>query len=520
MPEMIEPAARNEVDSEAPLGPMAPFWQRPSWLWWAMLVLICTVGLAVRLYDLAQPLLDFHPTRQLHAALIARGIYYEGRGDLPEWQREMAVRQWRSEGVIEPQVFERLAAWTYARIGSVDLRAPRLYAVLFWTIAALFLVLLAIEMAGWAGALAAALFFLLWPYGVTASRAFQPEPLLLALMAAAVWAALRWARRPTWGWTIAAGLLAGLALYVKVVAVFFLGPALAVLALSRGGPRRAVRDPRAWALAVLALLPYAAYHIDGVYLQGYLAGQFSQRFFPEMWLDPAFYLRWISNLERVIPFGLLLVGLLGAWMTRRPLHRALLLAMWVGYFLYGMALSHHISTHDYYHLLLFPQVALGLGAAAEVLLRALRGPRRGAQAAVTLALVALLAVYGYQARNTIKRSDAAAQAQALAALGQELGPNSAVVALVTDYGAGLKYYAWLMPVIWPTAADIRFQQESGGLEYNFSAYFENQAAGRDFFVISPLDELERQPELKELLYARYPVYQQSAELLVFDLRGP
>ncbi len=39
-----------------------------KWLLWAAVLVIFTVGLAIRFYDLADAPLDFHPTRQLHSA--------------------------------------------------------------------------------------------------------------------------------------------------------------------------------------------------------------------------------------------------------------------------------------------------------------------------------------------------------------------------------------------------------------------------------------------------------------------
>lgn len=489
---------------------------RAGLLWWGMVALIFIVGLAVRLYDLASPPVDFHPTRQLHSALIARGMYYEHQAGLPAWQRETAVLQWNIEGVIEPQVFERLTAWTYQLAGAEDLRIPRLYAVALWMVAAVFITLIAARIAGKGGALVAALFFLVWPYGVIASRAFQPEPLFIAVVAAGLWAGLRWEERPSWGRAVAAGLLFGLAVYIKAVAVFFVAPALAVLLLARG-LRKAVRNPQVWVIGVLFVLPYVLYLIDGVYLSDYLVDQFSLRFFPEMWLDPAFYLRWISNLERVMPVEIVLVSLLGLAAVRRPAYRALLAAMWAGYLLYGLTLSHHISTHDYYHLPLFPQAALGLAAAGEALFRQLRGPRAAAQALACAALLVALVLNGYEARTQIKRSGAYAQAQAWSAVGEKIGAGASAAALVTDYGVGLKYYGWVNPKLWPTAADIRFRITSGKT-FNFEAFFRKQVEGRDFFIVSPLDELELQPELKELLYKNYPLVSQSSEYAIFDLR--
>jgi hypothetical protein len=61
-------------------------------------------GIAVRIYDLQDAPLDFHPTRQLHSALMARGMYYSINPnlDIPDWQRQTAIQQWKLEGLVEP----------------------------------------------------------------------------------------------------------------------------------------------------------------------------------------------------------------------------------------------------------------------------------------------------------------------------------------------------------------------------------------------------------------------------------
>ncbi len=491
---------------------------RPGLTWWLLVGLICVAGLAVRLYDLSDPPLDFHPTRQLHAALIARGMLYEQDLQVPEWQREMAVMQWRAEGVIEPQIFERLAAFTYRLAGGPDLRIPRLYAILAWMAAAVFLIWLAVDVAGRSGALLAALFFLVWPYGVVASRAFQPEPLVVALITACLWAAVRWERQGGWRWTVAAGLLAGLAIYIKSVAVFFVGPALAVLVLWRGGLAR-LRDRQVWTVAGLAILPSIVYYIDGVFIRGYLVGQFSQRFFPQMWIDPAFYLRWISNLERAVPFEIVLLAGAGVFLARNPLHRALLLGLWAGYVAYGMALPHHISTHDYYHLLFYPAVALGLAGLGEVIAVRMSGVGRLARLAGVAIFLAALLIHAYEARSILKRYDAAAQARAWAEIGELLGPGASVVALVPDYGGGLKYWGWINPALWPTEGEINWR-ESLGDGADLQRWFDERAASKDFFVVTLFDELDRQVGLVNLLYSRYSLYRQTPDYLIFDLRSP
>lgn len=488
-----------------------------------LVVLLLAAGLALRTYDLDDPPLDFHPVRQLHSALIARGMYYQDLPGVPEWQREMAVQQWRSEGQIEPLVMETLAVWGYRMAGSPQLWIPRLLAGIFWVVGAVFVFLLARRFTGFAGALLALWFMLIWPYSVSASRAFQPDPLMVALAAVALWAAVRWAGAEEAGhsrvvaWAALAGLLAGLAIYVKLVAVFIVAPPLAVLVLrgSRTERLQRLRSRHVWLLAALAVLPFSLYFIDGMYISGTLREQFTQRFFPHMWVDPAFYLRWIGEMSRVIPFELALAAVVGALLVRRGLYRAVLLSLWAGYLAYGMALPHHIGTHDYYHLPLFIPVSLGLGALADLAYSNLRGPAWLVRAAAVGGLLAALLITGYGARNMLKRSDFRPQADLWQQAGQRMGPQSSVAALTDDYATGLKYWGWSMPLIWPTADDLAWQGRVG-TEY-FAEYFERLAAGSDYFVVSPLAELERQPELAQAL-SRYPVDFESGGMRIYDLR--
>lgn len=488
-------------------------------LWGALVVLVFGLGLAVRLYDLDDAPLDFHVTRQLHSALIARGMYYQNLESVPDWQRDMAVTQWRIEGEIEPQLFERLVAWTYDLADGVYLWIPRLYSILFWTLGGIALLWLARQLAGRDGALVAVLFYMLWPYGAIASRSFQPDPLLVALILWSLWALLHWSRRPTWTWTVLTGLLAGFTIYIKLVAMFFIGPAFALFLLFGPDVKTVLRSPKVWGMALLAVLPYAIYHINGVYVRNFLVGQFSLRFFPQYWIDPAWYIRWVGEMTRAVSLELVLFALLGALLIQRREHRAMVLAMWAGYWLYGMALSHHISTHDYYHLPLYPMVALGLAAVTETVLRRVRGPAWVAVPLVVGVLLFGMAFKAWDVRATLKRVDYRAEARLWENLGQELGHGVGVVGLLPDYGTALSYYGWIIPTNWMVSDDFDLR-ERAGQTFDARKLFEEATAGKRFFVVALPDELERQPVLNDILTSHYPVYIEGDGFIVYDLRQP
>ena len=98
------------------------------------------LGLGLRLYDLTDQPIDFHPTRQLRGAIVARGMYYEMLPDADPELRQKAINFWASTGEYEPPFLERMVALTYLIVGGEYPWIARIYNALLWIIggAALF----------------------------------------------------------------------------------------------------------------------------------------------------------------------------------------------------------------------------------------------------------------------------------------------------------------------------------------------------------------------------------------------
>src|SRR5215211_6720587 len=148
------------------------------------LVLIFGAALAIRLYDLTDLPLDFHPTRQLVSFIKARGLYYHTKPDgISARQAKAAVRFAKLKADVEPILFEHLVAFTYGFTGE-QLWVPRLYSSWFWLIGGAFLFLLARDFSSFGGALVSTTYYLIFPYAIIASRRFQPDPLMVMLILA------------------------------------------------------------------------------------------------------------------------------------------------------------------------------------------------------------------------------------------------------------------------------------------------------------------------------------------------
>ncbi len=169
-------------------------------LYLILIVFLFVAGLAIRLFDLQDAPLDFHPTRQLHSALMARGMYYSISPNLerPTWQQNTAIRQWKLEGLVEPPLLEWLVAITYKLVGGEYLWIARLYAIFFWILAALGVWWLTKIIAGEIGSIITLSIFLFYPYGIYASRSFQPETVLMASLVFTLWSAIKWEENRSW----------------------------------------------------------------------------------------------------------------------------------------------------------------------------------------------------------------------------------------------------------------------------------------------------------------------------------
>ena len=117
--------------------------QTPELYFTLLLISLLGLGLGLRLYDLTDEPIDFHPTRQLRGAIVARGMYYEMSPSASSDIRQRAMAFWRSTGQYEPPILERLVAITDLALGQEVMWLGRLYNSIFWIIGGIFLFLLA-----------------------------------------------------------------------------------------------------------------------------------------------------------------------------------------------------------------------------------------------------------------------------------------------------------------------------------------------------------------------------------------
>jgi len=523
------------------------------------LVILFLAAISIRLYDLTDLPLDFHPTRQLFSALKARGMYYANASlsDAPEEQRQFAIQQGKLRATIEPEILEKLTVFTWKFTGE-ELWVARIYSSLFWLLGGIFIYLLACDLFGDTDAsrkesfrennkeirdirpirvirvqkdapLFAVAFYLLLPYGVLASRSFQPDPLMVALIVGFWWAVNRWAQfltpnsypatQASLKFTILASLLGGLAIFIKLSAAFFvIGGALGA-ALGRASLRDLVRNRQVWAMAILGILPGAAWVTYGL-TRGFLGQQFGGRFMPELFLSPSFYLGWADMLNNVLGLFTFALALLGLLLVNDKPTRALLLGLWGAYLAFAIFFDYHISTHDYYSLPLVPIAALALTPLADAVFVRLtesaaksRVTRTLAASILTLGLVAVM----WTSRVALKSTDYRPQALFWERMGETVR-GYRVVALTQEYALPLAYWGWTGAANWPDSTDIEYHALRGG-DAAFEKTFAHLTKNQELFLVTDLADLKRQPDLQAQL-SDFAIFTEGEGYIIYDLMEP
>ncbi|HET6596952.1 MAG TPA: glycosyltransferase family 39 protein [Anaerolineales bacterium] len=485
------------------------------------LILVFGAALAIRLYDLTDLPLDFHPTRQLVSFIKARGLYYQTKPDgVSAEELKTAVRFAKLKADVEPTVFENLVAFTYRFTGE-QIWVARIYSSLFWLIGGFFLFLLARDFVSFDGALFSTAYYLLFPYAILGSRSFQPDPLMVMLIVAFWWAFSRWIRFPSWSHAVLSGLVGGLAIFIKFPAAFFvIGGALG-LVLSRVSLRDLLRKAQLWMIALLGALPAVLYLLYGIFVRGDLASQFTGRFVPALLFNPFNYLQWEVKMSMAAGGFFVMLGLLGFLLVQDRNLRVFLASLWGSYILFGLFFNYHIATHDYYHLPFIPIVGLALAPLGEWLFARLRksaDPRWRRIAVYTILIFGLFSVV-WDVRNQMKAVDYRPDAIMWAEIAGHFDKDERVVALTQDYGSRLEYWGWRDSVNWPHTGDAGFVNLRRGT-LSFDDLFERYASKMRYFLITDFEEFERQPQLKERLLTFYPLSSEGDGYLIFDLKNP
>jgi hypothetical protein len=480
------------------------------------------LGIGVRLIDLSDPPLDFAATRQLHSLILARGYYYSmdipSTRALPDSQRQFGIETGNKELTVEPPILEHITAVTYALVGKENFEIPRLYSILFWVLGGIPLFLLSKKFIPISGAIAALGFYELLPFGVIASRSFQPDPLMVMLILWALLFQYKWAENDSVRNALLAGIFTGLAVFVKATAVFFVGIPFVGLVISFG-VHKALKNWRVYLMAAFSLLPAILYILISATVGHNSGSIFGSRFFPELFTQPRWYQSWFMMAKSVVDYIPLFLALLAFFLLPKNKSRVVYGCLWIGYILMGFTFAYHIYTHNYYHLPLIPMVAIGFGSVFAAILDRIEDLKPNLLAKLFLCSVLLFAtgLVLLKSRAELLSSDYRYEETYWKQLGEKIGHDKKIIALTHDYGYRLSYWGFISPRLWETQGDQVVDRLSGTKEVPFDQKFSEATKGCEYFLVTLINDFNSQKNLHDYLMINYPFVEGEGYYL-FDLR--
>jgi hypothetical protein len=469
-----------------------------------LVAVVLAAALGIRLHEIDQPLVTFRAIRHYRSAIIARDFYYHVTPGISPKMLLVADANRNIQQAGEPPIMEWLACLTYQIVGHETTAIPRAYAATAWVLGAIPLYFLALRVGSRRGGWIACALYLFLPYGIIASRNFQPDAVMTLASLIALLALVRLYEKPGPDRRAAAIALVGLALLIKPMSVFVTIPVLIGLHLTRGNRPR-LEAGELIITGGLCFIPALLYYGYGAVFGNFVQDQMRTRFVPHLILTSFFWGGLLRQVRRVFTVPVFLLAVVGSVLAPR-LGKILMLSLWVGYAAFAVAFTYHMPTHDYYHMPYIAVVGLGVAALASWLeARALAWMPRLALEAVVLATCAVIAVIGTQAAwPKLEIPGAAAELERYRQIGEITDHDTRVLFLDLEYGYPLMYHAEVAGDTWPGSDDLNAEMLDGRPMIDANKRFARDYEGfkPNYFVITDLESLDAQPDLQALLNQR------------------
>jgi len=511
----------------------------------------------IRLYHINRPPLDFSPVRQYQNAHIARGYYFETLESIPESKKEIARLNMQRMGfLLEPRIIERLAVLGYRIVGGEYLWIPRILSSIFWIIGGIFLYLIATKIFSSGAVLFSTAFYLFLPYSILASRSFQPDPLMVMMLLGSIYMILKYYEQPSLLKLLIAAMVSSFAILIKPYSLFLLFGAFVSVTVYKYSWKSLISKDVITYTFLSFLLPFIYYVSILLSEVGFLKEHAEGSFLPYLLLYSYFWKDWFTMIGRVVGYLAFIIAFLGLFMAQQGLSKALLIGLWIGYFIFGLSATYQIHTHDYYQLQFIPIIALSLGPIGVQAINYLTNlicKRWSVTVLIIIILIVVIVGVGSQTQFGNIFSKHKRQLKILASfigvypefqkfltkdfekevkiakeIGEIVGHSTNTVYLTSDFGRSLAYHGELSGLPWPISSSLQERKERGlkapqKEEFNIR-YLTIRTHGKyirytpDFFIVTDFEEFEKQTDLKDFLFTNFPLIAQNSDYLIFDLR--
>ena len=200
------------------------------------------------------------------------------------------------------------------------------------------------------------------------------------------------------------------------------------------------------------------------------------------------------------------------------MQQALLTGLWFGYAIFGLVFTHHIHTHNYYHLQLVVIIALSLGPLLTYVLHRLRSVSAYWYRPLSITAILVVIVF-FNGRNVhaglqmpVFESEELAQE-----IGEIVNHSQHLVLVARHYGVSLEYYGQLSGSPWPKSIEYWLYRRPGERELSVQERLDNLEFKPEYFIITDFNGFEqRHTDLKEYLHEYCPLLIRTDQYLIYE----
>ena len=431
-------------------------------------ILIFGLTFIPMLYKINNPVADWHSWRQADTAAVSRNfvkdnfnlLYPQSDSLLPLNPKQLPNPD--RLFINEFPFYNAIVAVLYQNLG-INETLARLVSVIFSSLGAVFLYLLAKKLFSNKIALTTSLFYAFNPYNVYYGRVIMPDPTFVSLSIVSFYYFVNWVDSKKVFQGLLMTLSLALAMLVKPYAVFMIIPMIYFAFLKQGV--KIFKFKQAYLFSVLAFIPVILWryhyhlHPEANFDTNWLFNQTNIRF------TGAFF-RWLifDRLNRLIfatgGFVLFILGLLDSVTSKT---KGLIFTWLASVFLYMTIFAMGNVTHDYYQLPIMPVgsilVSLGFWSLVN---KSKKISLKLFNSSIALVLLVLSFAFGwYEVRGffNINRPEIVIAGQAV---DQKTPQNSIVIA---PYQADPAFLYQTNRYGWPIGVDIESKIKKGATHY-------------------------------------------------------
>jgi 4-amino-4-deoxy-L-arabinose transferase-like glycosyltransferase len=408
-----------------------------------------------------------------------------------DWRRDIAVTTMNQQPVLEPPLVEYLVSLIYRVMGREEIYYARYLTGAFWLIGGIFMYRITGKLLSTEAAFFATLYYLFVPMGVIISRSFQPDSLMMLLFLASLYLLLNYFEDGAKKSLLAAAVVTAMALLLRPLVLFAIFFAFLTLSLQKKGGWRKIID---WPLIIfggISLLPAAAYYGYGIVIAGFMRWKLSNSFMPHLLAKKDFWLGWFQVGTSVVGAAILIAAIIGFFLLSNRSTRSLMMGLAISYLIFGIVFTYHIHTHPYYHIQLFPVIAICAAACLTSMIDALRNSS-GKLWPVPVIITLLISLYfAYRAERESLYQVRMEDPQTAWKIGELIGHNPRTVFVSRYYGVPLEYYGEFGGAPWPVRIEDPFYRQPGAQEQSVQERIDRLGFKPDYFVITHFDLYQR-----------------------------